>query len=177
MNPFARTAAPAPDAWVVVPSTPEDIEAAASQCRRMVRRRALMAAGVALVPLPGVDWLTDIGVLLKVLPRINEAFGLTEEQIERLVPERRVMVYRALSAAGGVLMGRVLSRDVALLLLRKVGVRLGTQQVAKFVPLAGQAASALLTYGAMQYVCEQHIRDCVAVARELAVPAAGEVIH
>jgi uncharacterized protein (DUF697 family) len=158
--------------WVVVPSTAEQVDAAARHCRRLVRQRAVLAAGVALVPLPGVDWLTDIGVLLRLLPRISEAFGLTEEQVERLAPERRVLVYRVVSAAGGMLLGRVLTRDVALMLLRKVGLRLGAQQAAKFVPLVGQAASALLTYGAVVYVCEQHIRDCIAVAAQLNVPAA-----
>jgi uncharacterized protein (DUF697 family) len=174
----ATAAGPADERpWVIVPSTPEQIEAAARQCRRLVRQRAALAAGVALVPLPGLDWVTDIGVLLRLLPRISEAFGLTEEQVERLTPERRVLVYRLVSAAGGVLLGRVLTRDVALMLLRKVGLRLGAQQVAKFVPLVGQAASALLTYGAMLYVCEQHIRDCVAVAEQLRVPQPQAVVR
>ena len=49
--------------WVVVPSTPEQLDAAARHCRRLVRQRAVLAAGVAMVPLPGVDWLTDIGMV------------------------------------------------------------------------------------------------------------------
>jgi hypothetical protein len=39
------------------------------------------------------------------------------------------------------------------------------------VPIAGQAVSAMLTFGALKYVCEQHIRQCQAVARQLALPA------
>ena len=35
----------------------------AQQCRKLVTKRALFAAGVAAVPLPGIDWLTDVGVL------------------------------------------------------------------------------------------------------------------
>jgi hypothetical protein len=31
--------------------------------------------------------------------------------------------------------------------------------------------SALLTYSALKYVCEQHIRQCMEVARLLALPA------
>jgi hypothetical protein len=37
--------------------------------------------------------------------------------------------------------------------------------------LAGQAVSAALTYTAMRYVCEQHIRQCLAVAGQLQLPA------
>ena len=72
-----------PARWTVVPDTPEDIAAVARQCRRLVTQRALLAAGVAAVPVPGIDWITDVGMLLKVIPEINQKFGLTPEQIER----------------------------------------------------------------------------------------------
>ena len=157
--------------WVVVPATAKDVQAVARHCRRLVNKRALLAAGVAMVPVPGLDWLTDIGVLLKVLPEINAAFGLTPAQIERLAPDRRVVVYKALSAGGGMLVGRIVTRDLVLTLLKMVGVRLTTQQAAKFVPLAGQAVSAALTFSALKYVCEQHIRQCIAVANQLQLPA------
>ena len=85
-------------------------------------------------------------------------------------PERRVVVYKALSAAGGLLVGRVVTREVLLAMLKMVGVRLSTQQAAKYVPIAGQAVSAALTFSALKYVCEQHIRQCVAVARQLQLP-------
>ena len=62
-------------------------------------------------------------------------------------------------------------RDLVLALVKMVGVRLSTQQAAKFVPLAGQAVSAVLTYSALRYVCEQHIQQCMSVARQLQLPA------
>jgi uncharacterized protein (DUF697 family) len=159
-----------PVEWVVVPATPAGIDATARACRRLVTQRALLAAGVATVPIPGIDWLTDIGVLMKLLPQINAAFGLTPEQIERLAPDRQVVVYKALSAAGGLLVGRVVTRDLLLKALKLVGVRLTTQQAAKYVPLAGQAVSAALTFSALKFVCEQHIRQCMDVARRLQLP-------
>ena len=157
--------------WEVLPAEGPDLHSVAERCRRKVRRRALLAAGVAMVPVPGLDWLTDLGVLVQVLPEINAAFGLTPEQIERLAPDRRVVVYKAISAGGGMLIGKVVTRDLVLTMLRLVGVRLTTQQAAKFVPIAGQAVSAALTYTALKYVCEQHIRQCMAVARQLQLPA------
>ena len=136
---FARQR-PAVD-WAVVPATTREIDAVVRYCRRLVRRRALMAAGVAVVPLPGIDWVTDVAVLMKLIPDINQAFGLTPEQIERLAPDRQI------------------------------GVRLTAQQAAKFVPIAGQAVSAALTYSSLRYVCEQHIQQCVAISRQLMLPA------
>lgn len=166
----------APAAWVVVPSTPEQIDAVARQCRRLVTQRALLAAGVATIPLPGIDWVTDVGVLVRLIPRINQAFGLTPQQIERLAPERRIVVYKALSAAGGLLVGRLVTRELVLQMLKLVGVRLTTQQAAKYVPLAGQAVSAALTFSALRYVCEQHIRQCMAVASQLQLAAPEAVL-
>ena len=160
-----------PTDWVVVPGTPEQIEAVVLQCRRLVNSRALVAAGVSVVPIPGVDWVTDVAVLVRVLPAINRAFGLTPEQIERLAPDRRVVVYKAISAGGGMLVGRFVTRELVGRLLRVVGVRLTAQQATKFVPFAGQAVSALLTFSALKYVCEQHIQQCVAVSRQLMLPA------
>jgi uncharacterized protein (DUF697 family) len=157
--------------WVVVPTDGNDIQAIARRCRRRVTKRALLAAGVAMVPVPGLDWVTDIGLLMRLLPEINAEFGLTEEQIERLAPDRRVVVYKAISAAGGLLVGKVITRELVLRVLRMVGVRLSAQQAAKFVPIAGQALSAALTFSSLQFVCEQHIRQCMAVARQLQLPA------
>lgn len=140
----------------------------------MVSQRALLAAGVATLPVPGLDWATDIGILIKLLPRINEAFGLSPEQIERLAPERRIVVYKAISAGGGMLVGKLITRELVLKVLQMIGVRLTTQQAAKYVPIAGQVVSAALTYSALRYVCEQHIRQCADVARQLALPAPVE---
>jgi uncharacterized protein (DUF697 family) len=149
----------------------DSVDAIAARCRRVVTQRALMAAGVAMVPVPGLDWLTDVGVLVKLLPEINRAFGLSPDQIERLAPDRRVVVYKAISTGGGLLVGKLVTRELVIQALKIVGVRLTTQQAAKFVPIAGQAVSAMLTFGALKYVCEQHIRQCQAVARQLALPA------
>jgi uncharacterized protein (DUF697 family) len=161
--------------WEVVPGEGTDLQAIARRCRQRVTRRALFAAGVAAVPVPGLDWLTDVGVLVRLLPEISAEFGLTPAQIERLAPDRRLVAYKAISAGGGLLVGKVVTRELVMRLVQLVGVRLTTQQAAKYVPLAGQALSAALTYTALKYVCEQHIQQCMAVARQLLLPAPERV--
>jgi uncharacterized protein (DUF697 family) len=163
--------------WEVVPATPAQIEAVAKECRKMVSRRALLAAGVAVVPIPGVDWATNIGVLLKVLPDINRKFGLSAEQVERLAPDRKIVVFKAITAGGSLLVGRIVTRELVMSVLRVVGVRLSAQQAVKYVPIAGQGLSAALTYGALRYVCEQHIKQCVAICEQLRLPAPTEVVR
>ncbi|MGL4808832.1 MAG: hypothetical protein ACRC4O_08815 [Giesbergeria sp.] len=161
--------------WEVVPSTPEQIAAVVAECRRMVSRRALLAAGVAVVPIPGLDWATNVGVLLKVLPDINRKFGLSAEQVERLSPDRRLVVFKAITAGGTMLVGRLVTRELVMSMLRMVGVRLSAQQAVKYVPIAGQGLSAVLTYGALRYVCDQHIKQCMAVCEQLRLPAPSPV--
>lgn len=168
---MARQRPAQPADWVVVANSAAEIDAAVRQSRRAVNRRALLAAGVAVVPIPGIDWLTDVAVLLKLIPEINRAFGLTPEQVERLSPDRRLVVYKAISAGGGMLVGRLVTRDLVMRMLKLVGVRLTTQQLAKYVPIAGQAVSAVLTFSSLKFVCEQHIQQCAAVARQLMLPA------
>jgi uncharacterized protein (DUF697 family) len=162
--------------WVVIPSGDDDIEAVARRCRRLVTKRALLAAGVAAVPLPGLDWLTDIGVLVNLLPRINTEFGLSPEQIERLAPDRKLAVFKAVTVGGGMLVGRIVTRELIMATLRLVGVRLTAQQAVKFVPIAGQAVSAALTFSALKVVCEMHIRQCMQVARQLQLPEPDKVL-
>ncbi len=157
-----------------IPATPDAIERVAARCRRRVTHRSLLAAGVATLPLPGLDWITDVGVLVRLLPEISAAFGLTPQQVERLAPERRVVVYQALSTAGGLVLGRIVTRELVLTLLRTVGMRLSAQQAARVVPIAGQVVGAALTFSALKFVCEQHIVQCIAVARRLQLPAPAE---
>ena len=161
--------------WEVVPglgNDPQaDLQTIARRCRQRVSKRALLAAGVAMVPVPGLDWATDVALLMRLLPQISAEFGLSPAQVERLAPDRRIVVYKAISTAGGMLVGKVVTRELVLSLVKLVGVRLSAQQAAKFVPLAGQAVSAALTYSALRYVCEQHIQQCLAVARQLQLPA------
>ena len=160
--------------WEVRPGAADDLQAIARRCRKRVSQRALLAAGVAMVPVPGLDWATDVALLMRLLPQISAEFGLTPEQIERLAPDRRIVVYKVISAGGGMLVGKLVTRELVLHLVRLVGVRLSAQQAAKFVPLAGQAVSAALTFSALRLVCEQHIRQCMAVARQLQLSAPAD---
>jgi hypothetical protein len=143
-----------------LPRGPEELEAAAARCRRMVTRRALVSAGAVLVPLPGADIAADVALLTQLIPAINREFGLTPDQIEQLNPMMKVLVYKAIVAFGGAMVGRIVTRDLILQALVKVGMRVTTKTAARLVPVAGQAVSAGLSFTAMRIVGESHIRDC-----------------
>ena len=149
---------------VVLPSNRGQIEAVARRCRRLVAGRALVSAGAALVPVPGVDIATDVGLLRDLISRINRDFGLTPEQIDQLEPRAKEVLYQALLGFGTALAGKAITRALALRAVQSVGKQATARQAARLIPVAGQAVSAAISFGAIAYVGERHIRDCMRIA-------------
>lgn len=141
------------------------LEAAVRRSRQLLHKRALVAAAASAVPVPGLDWAVDAALLSNLVPRINAEFGLTPAQLDQLEPNKREQVQKAVSMVGSILIGKFITRDLVLKAAQMVGVRLTTQQVAKYVPLAGQAVSALIGYSAIRFLGEEHMKDCVRVAQ------------
>ena len=136
----------------------------------MVRQRALVSAGAVLVPVPGLDLATDVGLLIRLITKINQAFGLTPQQIERLDMDTKVVVYAAIVGTGANMIGRLVSAELVVRALQVVATRITAKQAAKYLPVAGQALSAAMSYTAMWYVGEKHIRDCIRVAEGVIEP-------
>jgi hypothetical protein len=110
--------------------------------------------------------VVDAALLNKLIPRINAEFGLAEHQIAALDPSKKERIQQAVAVVGTMLIGKFITKDLLLRAAKTIGVRLTAQQAVKFVPLAGQAISALISYSAIRYLGEQHMRDCVNVLRE-----------
>lgn len=149
------------------------LAAAVQRSRRLLHRRALVAAAASTVPVPGLDWAVDAALLSRLLPQISSEFGLSAQQLDQLDPEKREQVQKAVSLVGSVLIGKLITRELVIRATRTVGLRLTTKQLAKYVPLAGQAVSAVIGYATLRYLGEQHMQDCVRVAKEaqLQLPA------
>lgn len=146
---------------------------AVRRARRLLNRRAIVGAAAGAVPIPGLEWLVDAALLSKLMPEINAEFGLTPEQLDRLPRHKREEVQKAISVVGSMLIGKFITRDLVVRAVQSLGVRMTAKRAAKYVPLAGQAISALIGYAAIRYLGEAHIQDCVAVCRQakLALPA------
>lgn len=150
-----------------------ELQAAAQRARRLLNRRALAGAAASVVPIPGVDWLVDAALLTKLIPAISAEFGLSAEQIARLPARKRSEVEKAVNVVGSMVIGKFITRDLVIRATASVGRRLTVKRAARYVPLAGQALSAVIGYAAIRYLGEQHIRDCLAVCRQahLQLPA------
>ena len=142
------------------------LAAAVQRSRRLLHRRALVAAAASTVPVPGLDWAVDAALLSRLLPQISAQFGLTPEQLDQLDPGKREQVQKAVTLVGSVLIGKLITKELVLRITRTVGLRLTTKQLAKYVPLAGQAVAATVGYATLRYLGEQHLRDCVLVVQQ-----------
>jgi len=143
--------------------------------RKLLNKRAMVAAAASAVPLPGLDWAVDAAMLSKLIPEINKEFGLTPQQLDQLDPTKREQVQKAVALVGSVLIGKLISRELVLKAATKIGMRLTTKQLAKYVPFAGQIVAATVGYAAIRYLGEEHMKDCIRVARQaqLEVPLLG----
>ena len=148
---------------------------AVKRSRKMLHKRALLAGAVSAVPVPGLDWAVDAAMLSKLIPEINKEFGLTPQQLDSLNPKKREQVQKAVTLVGSVLIGKLISKDLVIAAATKIGMRLTTKQLAKYVPFAGQIVAATVGYAAIRYLGEEHMKDCIRVAQKagLDVPRLG----
>lgn len=145
-----------------------DLDKVREQCRKLVSRRALVSASAAVVPIPGLDIGTDVAILMKLLPAINEKFGLTTDQIEELSPDLQKIVIVGGATMGLGLIGKALTTDRIIALLVRFGAkRIATKSIIKYVPFVGSAISATVSYYLLQRVGNAHINECHALAKEI----------
>ena len=119
---------------------------------------------VYTVPLPGVDLSADITIMVELLSQINKRFGLSEEQLNQLDMERKKVLLVIISSVGNELAGRTVSATVVRSLLKRAGNRIAAKQLSRFVPIAGQALSAGISFAAMRYLGRNHVEQCYQIA-------------
>ncbi|MGP9468009.1 MULTISPECIES: hypothetical protein [unclassified Halomonas] len=142
----------------------EELEAIRKTCHSMVTRSSSLSAGTAIIPIPGVDIGSDVAILLRLIPKINDKFGLTPEQIEDLDTESKVMVMTAISNVGSKMAGKYITKKLVVSLLQKMGVKVAATGVAKYVPFVGSAVAGGISFTAMKYMGNSHIEDCYKIA-------------
>jgi len=145
-----------------------ELDAIRAECRRMVTKRAALSAGAAVVPVPGADLIADVGILRNLLPAISERFGLREDQVAKMDASRAQQVLAIAASLGNNVIGRAVSKRIVIALLRRMGMRVATASVARYVPFVGSAVAATISFGAMKLAGNAHIEDCYRTARTLA---------
>ncbi len=142
-----------------------ELDAVRDEARKLVTKRAMVSAGASVVPVPGADLLVDANILTRLLPDISSRFGLNEQQVEALAPDRARQVLLIAANLGNGVIGRSITRRVVTMLIRRVGARYASKSLLRFVPFAGQIAAAGISFGAMKLVGNAHIDDCYETVR------------
>jgi uncharacterized protein (DUF697 family) len=151
----------------LIPGNEQAVAAVRERCRQLVRKRAAIAAGFSAIPVPGLDIVSDISLFTQLVDEINSAFGLSQAQVSRLQPKYRLMVYEAAVGAGGMLVGRLVTRELLMTLFKKVGVRIASKTAAKLVPVAGSVVSAAIGFAVFRKLGNQHVEACAKVAEKV----------
>lgn len=141
-----------------------DLNTIRDQCRALVTRSAGLSGVAAIVPIPAADIGVDITLFLNLLPEINRRFGLSPEQISRLDARTKELVFVSVTSIGSQAIGRVVTAELVMQLLRRIGIRITLKSAAKWVPFIGQAAAATISFGAMRLVGNRHVEECYRVA-------------
>lgn len=144
-----------------------ELDRVRAECRKLVTKRSLIAAGAAVVPIPGADIVADISLLTTMLPEISKRFELDHEQVDKLESHVAQKVFVMASSMGNNLIGRTVTKRLVTALLRRVGKRVATASVAKYVPFLGSGIAAAVSFGAMKMVGKSHIDDCYRTAKAL----------
>ena len=144
-----------------------ELDTVRDECRRMVTMRSIAAAAAAVVPIPGADLVADLSLLATMLPKISAAFELDHDSVAKLPPDTAQRVFLVAASLGNNVIGKMVTKKIAIGLLRRVGLRIASASVARFVPVVGSAIGATIGFGAMKLAGNAHVEDCYRTARAL----------
>ena len=146
-------------------SRQKELETIKEQCRTLARKRALVSAGVAVVPVPFLDVMVDASMLTVLIPEISRRFGLAPEQIAAFDAETKKVVWSEVAKRGSQFIGLVVTRTLVRQSVQNMATKVISKQVAKFIPFGGQMVAAGLGYFVLRRIVYQHIDDCYEVAK------------
>ena len=149
-------------------STLSELEHVRTQCKKMVSKQALLSAAAAVIPIPGVDVSTDVAILLQLIPKINDRFGLSPQQIDQLSPDLQKMIVVGGTSVSVGLLGKVITPQRIIQLLQRIGLtKLTGKYAAKYIPIVGMVVASSISYVVLRKVGQQHIDECYNMAKKL----------
>lgn len=162
---FKQKDLPAETKLKEIPPDEQAILDCIARTKKFVTQRALVTAGASAIPIPGINVTVDVTMLISILNFINQEFGLTPQQIQHLSTDKQVQLFQLITVTGSAWAGKLITKSLVLAVLKKLSIQLTAAQAAKWLPIAGQAAAAGLSFAALKWIGNQHIQDCARIAR------------
>ncbi|HAA06565.1 MULTISPECIES: hypothetical protein [Acinetobacter] len=144
-----------------------NLEQIREECLELIKKRAYMSAGAAVIPVPFLDVLIDVGILSQLIPEINARFSLAPERVSVFDPKTKQVQWDELRKRGVQFSGFVVARTAVKKSINNVAAKYITKQVTKFIPLGGQLIAASLGYFVMKKVAEAHVEDSYKLAKNI----------
>ncbi|OTG84369.1 hypothetical protein B9T33_00805 [Acinetobacter sp. ANC 5054] len=144
-----------------------NLEIIRAECLELVKKRAYFSAGAAIIPVPFLDVVIDVGILSQLIPEINARFGLAPDQISVYDPKTKEIHWNELRKRGVEFSGFVVARTAMKKSLNNIAAKYITKQVTKFIPLGGQVVAASLGYFVMKKVAETHVEESYQLAKRI----------
>lgn len=144
-----------------------NLESIRAECLELIKKRAYVSAGAAIIPVPFLDVVIDVGILSQLLPQINAKFGLAPEQMSLYDPKSKQIQWNELRKRGFEFSGLVVARTAMKKSLNGIVGKMVTKQVTKFIPLGGQIVAASLGYIVMKKVAEAHVEESYQLAKRI----------
>lgn len=143
-----------------------DLDKVKKECLGLVKKRARVSAGVAIIPVPFFDVAVDAGMLTQLIPEISERFGLIEGRESAIDLTSREVHWSAVKDRTVEFAGLMATRGIVKT-IQGFGGRIAAKQVTKFIPLGGQLVAATMGYTIFKKIASDHINDCYKLAKEI----------
>ncbi|WP_413520951.1 hypothetical protein [Psychrobacter glacincola] len=144
-----------------------DLEQVKKECLAIVKRRARVSAGVAIVPVPFFDVAVDASMLTMLLPEISERFGLLKDRQGAIDLESREVHWKELKNRTVDFAGLMATRGIVKKTVQGFGGRIAAKQVTKFIPLGGQLVAGTMGYMIFKKIATDHINECYNLAKDI----------
>lgn len=144
------------------------------ECLAMVKKRARVSAGIAVVPVPFFDVAVDAGMLTQLLPAISERFGLLKDRQGAVDLESREVHWKELKDRTVDFAGLMATRGIVKKTVQGFGGRIAAKQVTKFIPLGGQMVAATMGYMIFKKIAVDHVNECYKLAKEIQTKQHGK---
>lgn len=144
-----------------------DLDKVRNDCIAMVKKRARISAGVAIVPVPFFDVAIDASMLTMLLPEISERFGLLEDRKAAVDLESRAIHWSALKDRTVDFAALMATRGIVKKTVQGFGGRIAAKQVTKFIPLGGQLVAGTMGYMIFKKIATDHIEECYKLSKSI----------
>lgn len=147
----------------------EGLKKKRSVAEKHAGRIALLSAGNAFNPIPGLGIMADIALLLKLSHDLVAMYGLTKAQLDHEIllrlRNKTWGLYLKRKSIGAI--ESLLTTKGVVTILKGLGRELEIKELARWLPYAGQALAAVLGYRLTSSYAQEAIARCEAEALQV----------